>query len=706
VLIIRGIGPDAVYYYTGGREGTDPGRWWGEGAAVLDRAGPVGAGDLRRVLQGRHPGDGRYLPDKRPARRRAGWDLVFSAPKSVSLLWALQPDAGSIAAAHRRSVEGVMRHLEASMLTLKRAAAPEGCEPARGAVAAVFDHRANAASEPHLHTHVLLANLGQGEDGHWGAVSGSHWRMCREGLFALYQLELRHHLTEAGMDLPWRIRPDGTADLADIPRAAIRATSTQRWSATAVGRFETRRRATPQPWRERSAQSGFAGADALVAARRGERAPGRGDDDLSRAVSERLLAQRSDFRTADVWKALAACHPGGMTAAETARWSDAFCREATPVTTGRSSPRWTTPMAEAADERLLRDCVWQPTRSNAGPRIAASVAREAGLAEGAAEALLRLTTSERPLEIVGAPAGVSGLLDRAELIGAGMSAWERAGLQVAISCRRPEDGLRWQTLIGIEPFRRGRPVDVLVVDQADRRTTSELLPVMAAAGAAGARVVLVEGGTLPRLSDPASRALMDLAARLLPIELGALAPGPGPGLRPVRELIAEWARRSGPKATLVGLGFDEVEGLNLAARAVRREQGVLGGPAVVAAGRQLQPGDRVTSLRAGRSLPPRGTFGTVADVLGVPCRVGVDWDGGTVSSVPPAELKYLGYGYAATPAIAARSRAPLLLLGPESAVPALAGRVIGSGRAGAGLVPGAVAPERDIGVRKGSVLGL
>jgi conjugative relaxase-like TrwC/TraI family protein len=696
VLIIRGIRPDAIYYYVHGREGTATGHWWGQCCPALGLGGAVSAADLRRVLQGLHPGDGHFLPDHRPAHRRAGWDLVFSAPKSVSLLWALQPEGEAVAASHRSAVEGVMGHLEASMLSVSRVTAVGGRAPARGAVAAMFHHDSNAAAEPHLHTHVLLANLTQTGDGSWAPASGSQWQVCRKGLFALYQLELRHHLAQTGLNLAWRIRPDGTADLADVPRAAVRAASTQRWSVEAMGRFEARRRAMPQPWRERSTRNGFGADDAAWAVRQREGLPAARRDGLAEAVTERLLDQGSEFRAADVWGAVALCYREGMTAVDATRWSESFCQQAIEVRTTRSTPRWTTEAARAADDMLLRQSVWPLRRDNAGAEIAASVARDAGLPQGASRALERLATSDHPVQIIAAPPGVSGLLERAELLRAGMSAWEGAGLRVAVACRRPADAVRWHTLIGVTSYRPVKPVDVLLVDQADRRPTPELVELLASAQTAGARAILVEGGTLPRLTDPASRGLRDLAGRVQPVELGETLPAPAASrLAPIRDLVSEWSRRAGQEVTLVGLGQDEVQGLNQTARTTLQGQGVLTGPATMAAGREFQRGDRVESLRGTGSIPGRGVLGKVTGVADGPPRITVRWDDGSRSVVAGVELRYLGYGYAVTPALAARARGPLLLLGPENAVSSLRGRIAGCVRAGAGLELATAERDRD-----------
>lgn len=62
--------------------------WLGQGADALSLQGEVAPEDLRGVLAGRSP-DGQEFA-RAPARRERvpGYDLTFSAPKSVSLLHA------------------------------------------------------------------------------------------------------------------------------------------------------------------------------------------------------------------------------------------------------------------------------------------------------------------------------------------------------------------------------------------------------------------------------------------------------------------------------------------------------------------------------------------------------------------------------------------------------------------------------------------
>ncbi|MFN8204561.1 MAG: relaxase domain-containing protein, partial [Solirubrobacteraceae bacterium] len=72
-------------YYSG--RGEAAGEWTGDGAAALGLAGEVPAGALERLLaEGADPVSGEPL--RATAGSVVGFDLTFSAPKSVSMLYA------------------------------------------------------------------------------------------------------------------------------------------------------------------------------------------------------------------------------------------------------------------------------------------------------------------------------------------------------------------------------------------------------------------------------------------------------------------------------------------------------------------------------------------------------------------------------------------------------------------------------------------
>jgi conjugative relaxase-like TrwC/TraI family protein len=682
VLIARPITAGVAGYYFRGQK---PGVWLGRGSQALDLDGDVSQAQLSAILQGRHPADGRSLVDGRPARRRAGWDLTFAAPKSVSLLSATLPlRADSIATAHRTAVADVVGHVERHHLAAARSTAPDGRLPVKGAVAVAFEHRTNSAAEPHVHSHVLLANLGQVAGGDWVPLSGSDWWPSRHALAALYQLSLRHHLTGAGWDLDWRMRPNGLADVADVPRAAVRATSTQSRAVVSLGRYEGRASAIPQPWQARAEAAGY-GLDAAARSagrtRTQEVGPGSGLDGsrLVAAVETRLAAERSVFRLADVLVALAACCPAGAPAREAQAWAERFCDRCVSVRSPSRGQRWTTDLAARADHRLL---------------AVADGSGRTRLDPVATDRMPNRTSTGRPIEVLESQAGCSNLLAHAEVLDGWQAEWREAGLTVAIRTKTSEAAARWHALTAVEPRRAGERSDILIVDQADRWTTHELIALLTGARDAGTRTILVEGGTLPRLTQARSAGLVALGDAL-----GRVDPGPVPdwsveprspalqtsGRAAARRLLDSWARgRSSAKPPLlVGLGVDEVAGLNRAARTQLVGEGLLMGPAVTARGREFRAGDLVVVLRSLGSDLRRGTVGSVLEADPRRGAVTVAWR----SRRKPQELDRtgltrVGYGCAATPSLAATVDAPLLLLGDPVAVPYLRARVMEHAHAG------------------------
>ena len=109
----------AAYYthYLTAAPGEVPGVWAGRQAAGLGLSGEVDAASLQALLEGRDPHSGtplgRALTDSPDGRVRAvaGFDATFSAPKSVSVLWALTQDR-RLLEAHDVAVTAALAHLE------------------------------------------------------------------------------------------------------------------------------------------------------------------------------------------------------------------------------------------------------------------------------------------------------------------------------------------------------------------------------------------------------------------------------------------------------------------------------------------------------------------------------------------------------------------------------------------------------------------
>ena len=110
MLGIHGVGRHRADYYLSdlGPElpAPEPGRWAGGAAAGLGLEGALGAADFHRLLQGRHPRTGQPIGSGRTTV--AAFDLTFSAPKSVSVVFALGGEAAArrVVAAHIEAVDG------------------------------------------------------------------------------------------------------------------------------------------------------------------------------------------------------------------------------------------------------------------------------------------------------------------------------------------------------------------------------------------------------------------------------------------------------------------------------------------------------------------------------------------------------------------------------------------------------------------------
>lgn len=153
------VAKGAEEYYTGAKEA--PGEWHGSASARLGLAGEVDAAAFASVLAHRHPGTGDSLTGGRWHPAVAGFDATFSAPKSVSLLLALNaPETSNeVRNAHDASVRAVLGFLESQASVGRRGRGGLFSVPGDGFVAAAFRHRTSRAAEPQLHTHVVVANL-------------------------------------------------------------------------------------------------------------------------------------------------------------------------------------------------------------------------------------------------------------------------------------------------------------------------------------------------------------------------------------------------------------------------------------------------------------------------------------------------------------------------------------------------------------------
>ncbi len=215
-------GASLTAYYE--QTGNPVGRWYGEGLA--------GLGYTTRRLR---PGDvvteaamtavfrdgvdpltddalGRPYRSFDDGKRHAvvGFDLTFTVPKSLSVLWALFDDATRVIVydAHRAALASSLEFVEQRVIRTRIGDGGRHQVRTRGMVAATFDHWDTRAGDPNLHTHVVIANKVQGPDGAWRSLDGRTVHTAVVTVSELYDTLLADELA-VRLPVEWPMRDRG-----------------------------------------------------------------------------------------------------------------------------------------------------------------------------------------------------------------------------------------------------------------------------------------------------------------------------------------------------------------------------------------------------------------------------------------------------------------------------------------------------------------
>jgi conjugative relaxase-like TrwC/TraI family protein len=265
----------AAYYteYLTNAPGEEPGVWSGAQAAELGLSGTVRANDLQGVLEGRDPKTGtplgsvlrdRVLSDGRVVRAVAGFDATFSAPKSLSVWWALTGDRGLLDA-HDVAVRAALEHLERFGATTRIRVDGHRLHPDTGGLTmATFRQTTSRADDPQVHTHAVISAKVRTEDGRWWALDARYVKRNQRMLGGLYQSVLRAELTHR-YGVEWGPIVNGQAELAGIPSELLAVFSKRAAQVDAaldakVADFRFREGRDPTGW-ERAALCREAAAD-------------------------------------------------------------------------------------------------------------------------------------------------------------------------------------------------------------------------------------------------------------------------------------------------------------------------------------------------------------------------------------------------------------------------------------------------------------
>jgi conjugative relaxase-like TrwC/TraI family protein len=214
-------------YFSG--RGEAPGRWIGGGCGGLGLRGEVDRAGFMRAMHGCDPRTREGLRPPRSRTKVAAFDLTFSAPKSVSVLFAITDEnvSAALLEAHERAVDAAFAYVEREACFTRRG--HDGIRRVRGEgfVAAAYRHRLSRAGDPQLHTHVVVANMTRAE-GRWTTLEAHSLYEHKSAAGAVYRAVLRAEVRERLPWVWWRQVSRGLFEIEGVPSDVLREFSRRR----------------------------------------------------------------------------------------------------------------------------------------------------------------------------------------------------------------------------------------------------------------------------------------------------------------------------------------------------------------------------------------------------------------------------------------------------------------------------------------------
>ncbi len=511
-------------YYSG--EGEEPGQWLGEAACELGLSGEVEPDQLVAMLTGMNPATGeplglRAVPGKGPV---PGFDLTFSAPKSVSLTWALagREISPEVKAAHQRSVEVALSYMERHACLTRRSTGDGGRVflNGNGFLAAGYLHRSSRNGDPQLHTHVLIANATKGPDGKWTRLYHPAIYEHAKTAGYIYEAHLRHELTRR-LGVEWQPVRNGIAEIKGFADEWLKTFSTRRAEileaagpdasararqvATLASRSAKEKGLAPESlrerWREQAKEIGLdRDAIAQTMGREVELAAKLTLAQLDREVT----AHASHFDRRDAIQAVANLHPNGAAGHEVESAADAFLASKSVVTVAETAKglRYTTKRIWELERQALEAAkrMAAEPRGEAGELVAARViTARPTLNPGQREMVRRLLAGRAGIAVVIGEAGTG----KSFATVSASEGWAQAGFELRVAAPTwraanvlSAEGLEAMTVAGLlRDLDRGElglsSRSVLLVDEAGMVGSEHLARVIGHAEEAGAKLVLV-----------------------------------------------------------------------------------------------------------------------------------------------------------------------------------------------------------------------
>lgn len=555
------LGPDGYY----SEDGTKPAEAWvsartdAQAAAVAEALG-VGEGEQIRGERVRAWFNKAIAPSGVKLGRAPkesgvpGFDLTFCAPKSVSMLWGLTDDVAVrrvVDEAHTEAVEQALSYLSEHAGYTRRADAGDPSLMVIDRVEALsgvkYEHRTSRAGDPHVHSHVLLANKQLCRDGKWRTLDSKGVYHEARAAGMVYQAVLRERLATS-LGIEWGETVNGCAEMRGCEdRGLIEAFSTRareidQWRAVngleantqmaRIGQKKTRQTKDRETtldeleadWRQRRAGQKVREIIADVSPRPepAERVHEHAALPTIADIIDAVTEERSTFTRADVVEKTAELIPVGAVDPEHVL----FTVEGLAEQVFRDGAAWTvTPDKSRVWDKTAREGSQRFTSqgvvdevnygidlacevTNAGVDAASIREIPGKLSTAQAEAMRAVVSSRYRASVVIAPAGAG----KTSSLKAARYAWEKAGKQViglaptgkAADVMVGED-VAHESMTLARALRQAGDLDahgaadqlgwdsqtVVVVDEAGMVATPDIVRTLDIAQAADARVVFV-----------------------------------------------------------------------------------------------------------------------------------------------------------------------------------------------------------------------
>lgn len=190
-------------YYSeknGEKNGEPPGKW------IAGGRGEVTAAQLQNVFEGRDKSGKMLVKTAENKPHAPGWDLTFSAPKSVSTAWAVADKdlQEAIAKAHSQACKKALDYLQLNAFSTRHGRAGKDAKKRLNGkqikmFCAEFEHSTSRANDPELHSHIVVANLAQTSDNKFRCLEFNARKKMTAG--ALYRCNLAQSLKEMGYNI-------------------------------------------------------------------------------------------------------------------------------------------------------------------------------------------------------------------------------------------------------------------------------------------------------------------------------------------------------------------------------------------------------------------------------------------------------------------------------------------------------------------------